>query len=150
MERLRERHEISDDEAADMKRIPYWPTPTQMASNPIAPGPEAESRQFMQYLNCWFYRELSQATHGTWAGMIDVLQGIVEAGKRKEGEADKKIINRFRSTQVFMSVSIMLSICCEIDRHFGYGFSDRTEVLWKFLSDESMIPREIYEHRYRH
>ena len=148
MERLRQRHKISDEEAGNLKRIPYWPIPGQMISNPAPPGPEAASRQFMQFLDYWFYRELSQSAHGTWPGMIEVVQGLVEAEKRKQGEADKTVILRFRSTQVFMSVSIMLSICCEVDRHFGYGFSDRTEVLWKFLADESMIPRELYQERY--
>ena len=150
LERLRQRHHISDTEAADIKTILYWPTPGQMVANPVDPGRGADSRQFMQYLNDWFYRELSQATHGTWAGLIEVLQGLVQADKRKRGESDKMIIRRFRSTQVFMSVAIMLSICCEIDRYFGYGFSERTEVLWKVLSNESMIAMELYEERYGH
>lgn len=61
----RARWGISDDQAANPRQVSYWPTPAKM----IPAATETETKEYLQYLNDWFYRELSQDSHLSWPGL---------------------------------------------------------------------------------
>jgi hypothetical protein len=80
---------------------------------------------------------------------MDELKFI--SGEDRDGverRLDEKII-QFRTTQVWMAVTLLLSLMSEIRVHFGYDLLENNlRFIWTAINGYSDISREVYEERY--
>ena len=137
---------VTDEERANINSIPYWPIPSQMIKSSMAPGPDAASRVFLRYLDAWFYRELSQQSHLSYPGLAD-RASLLLAAARNEPQAESNL-RQFKSTQVVMTITMMLAICSELETAFHFGFRTKIAVLWGIMNAGFPLSREVHEHRY--
>ena len=81
---------IAPSEAAAWGGIPYWPTPPQMLAknSPITPP----NRNFLQYVQDWLYRGLSQKAHVSAAGIVQAHISLL----LKEEEGREQILQKMK------------------------------------------------------
>lgn len=146
---------ITPSEKADLNRISRWPKMGQLRKR-LKNSPATLS--FLEYLDDWFYNSLSSHSHGEPMGVgemglhflgIDELKMI--SGEDRDGverRLDEKIV-QFRTTQVWMAVTLLLSLISEIRVHFGYDLLENNlRFVWTAINGYSEISREVYEERY--
>jgi hypothetical protein len=138
---------ITDEEAKNFKKmIDWWPTPARMIRHGLKPSdPLPDDRAFLEFLNDWYYRELSQESHLSYPGLAH-RGGLLWALDRKEERAEEHLIQN-KSTQMIMAVTLLLALCSEIEHRFNFGFKQRIVVLWAILN-ELPVPKEMYDKRY--
>jgi hypothetical protein len=138
---------ISAQERANLKLINFWPLPSQMVRFGLATTDTLPAtRAFLQYLNDWFYRELSQESHMSFPGLAHRGGMLMELDKKEPLIQEK--LDHNRSTQMVMTMTILLALGSEIDQNFNFGFKQRIMVLWGILSDALPIAKEVYQARY--
>jgi hypothetical protein len=105
-----------------------------------------ETRTFFEYLEDWFYRELSQESHLSFPGLA-TRAGLLEAAEKNMTDSDVHL-HQYKSVQATITFIIMLAICSEIELYFNFGLKERILVMWK-MSEALPIPKEIWERRYQ-
>jgi len=115
---------VSDAEAANLKLIEKWPLPGQM-KNHSALSPER--RAFLEYLYDWYYKEMSQDSHLSWAGMMRRAAPLLlpEFGDKaiRKWQLHKHISDSFATTMI-----LCLAIMSEIEIAFRFGLDIRLKV----------------------
>lgn len=139
MENMRSARDLP--RCGDTRRLNYWPTPSQMRNDASLSG---DRKHFLDYLNDWYYRELSSADHLSFPGLI--VRGT-PLMKRGTDESVAKL-NLLRSYWLEMTVILIMAILSEIQMEAAFSFSDRLKYIWRILID-SDNPREIYDLRYK-
>ena len=124
----------------------WWPNPGKMPSRASKP----ETRDFLQYLNDWFYREMSSQAHlgflsATKLGFL-IAHDTLDRDKREQIES--KGFPWFRAHQVVRTVTLLLCLISEIEHHFGFELEHRVVELWQIVSEPSPEPNEVYQKRY--
>jgi len=138
---------INKKEHDNLNLIHYWPIPSQMIRFGLNKKDELpETRAFMLFINDWFYRELSQESHLSYPGLARRGGILMELDGKAPSVQDK--LERNRSSQMVMALTLLLAICSEIEQRFNFGFKPRVMVLWGILSDALPIPKEVYAARY--
>jgi hypothetical protein len=143
---------ISATKAADPKLIKWWPTPGKMIMYGLSrmASPLPPTRVFMEYLNDWFYRNLSaqahQSLHGTLKTGVFVLAERLDLEKQEILE--NKLMPIFRSQQLGIAVDLLLALLSEIEVFFRFGLAPRAQYLWVFLSEYMPESKELYDLRY--
>ena len=74
--------------AEELLTTKYWPTPPQMKKQATFPV----TRDFLNYLEDWLYRELSSVSHLSLPGLISVARPLVlsarlDGAKRRTGKS---------------------------------------------------------------
>lgn len=131
---------ITEEEYKNPKLIEWWPIPSWMISKA-----RPDNQGFLQFLNDWYYRELSQESHLSFPGLV-ARGSLLMALDKKEEHAEEHLVQN-KSTQMVMAVTLLLGLCSEIEHHFNFGFKQRIVVLWGIFS-ELPIPKEMYDKRY--
>ncbi len=149
---------ITDEEKKDLNRILRWPKLGKIINRLKASYPESKTLPYLQFLNDWLYRELSTQSHiepkGVgemglhFVGMSD-LQAISREDPDKIKERLEQKLREFRTSQVWIGVTLILSLATEIDLHFEYGLRDKVAFYWSLFSAHSETAEEFYEERYR-
>lgn len=134
---------ITTDEAANLKRLPYWPIPSQMLGD-SALSPEAQA--LLRYLNDWFYKNLSAHVHLSWPGLVMRSAALLKYGDDIERT---ERLDKQRSDQVLMASLIALAFASEIEIHFQFGLGPRLLYVWGILIGYFGMARELYEPWYR-
>lgn len=138
---------ISEEERANPGSINYWPLPSRMIRYGLNRADDLpETRVFLQFINDWFYRELSQESHLSFPGLAH-RGGVLMELDKKEALAQEKLDHN-KSTQMVMTMTLLLALCSEIEHYFKFGFKQRIMVLWGILSAALPIPKEVYQARY--
>ncbi len=134
---------ITDTEAGDLKSIPRWPIPSKMARNR---GLSEDSKKLFEYLEAWFYRELSQETHLSYPGLAHrgstFLRGRDDP--LKENEWRKK-----RSDAAGYAIVLLLAFLSEVNSLCGFDLDEKCLYLWGVLKEYFPIADELYGERYR-
>jgi len=135
---------ISDAEAANLKLIEKWPLPGQM-KNHSALSPER--KQFLSYLYDWYYKEMSQDSHLSWAGMMRrsaplLLLTFGDKATRK-WQLDKQVSDSFATTMV-----LCLAIMSEIEIEFRFGLNARLKHMWSLINPVWGMGKELYDIRH--
>lgn len=142
LETSRQNFGISKDEAANPRTLPYWPTPGQMLrSGKLSDG----NKEFLQFLNDWMYRALSADTHMSAAGMIR-RHGFLLLSKEQGRE---KFLTKLKSDGVFTAVTLMVAICCEVNKICSFRKEERLAYLWRILVEYWGEAKDLFERRYR-
>lgn len=57
-------------------------------------------------------------------------------------------LKTFRTKQMWIAMTLLLSLASEIEIHFRFSREQDLNFLWTMFNNYSDIPKEIYEHRY--
>ncbi|GEM_PF-1731107 len=134
---------ITEAEVANLKAIQWWPIPPRMRKHPdLSEG----SRNFFEYLEAWFYRELSQETHLSYPGLAHRGSTFLRGRDDpiKESEWRKK-----RSDAVGYAIVLLLAFLSEVICLCGFDLYGRCRYLWGVLKEYLPFAEELYIERYR-
>jgi hypothetical protein len=142
---------ISASELAGPAQKATWPNPGRMPNYQIDPMTRPPDREFLAYLNDWFYREMSAEAHLSAFGLVK-LGALLLRHDLPEEQSDQ-IVNEFypkhRSVQVTRTVILLLCLVAELERHFSFGLAIRIIELWNVLGESAPEALEIFERRYK-
>jgi len=108
----------------------------------------------MEYLDDWLYRELSSLAHAQPLGFMEMsayfvgkhdLRGLPVLDPESELTDQLKL---FRSKQMWIAMTLLLSLATEIENHFRFSDQRDLKFIWTMFNDYSDIPKEIYNQRY--
>jgi hypothetical protein len=135
---------IASEESTDPKKfINYWPIPSQMIKGCHAPV----TREFMKFLEDWFYRELSQEAHLSQPGLISrAYPLIIDLPPER---IDEHIALR-RSMFAMTTITLTVALLSEIQGILRFPeISERLKYLWGLLKELWVDPKDLYERRYQ-
>nr|MDQ3820283.1 hypothetical protein [Acidobacteriota bacterium] len=140
------------EERNNLNNIRPWPrlskiiSRLEQAGSPVVP--------FIKYLDDWLYRELCEETHIEPAGLsrlgmyfLPVSDMKAIGGDDYEEKLNDKL-EEFRSTQVWIAITLILSLMSEIEIHFRFELDQRLAFIWTMVNEGSEIAKEIYDKRY--
>ena len=148
---------ITPEEEADLNRIRFWPKPFKAIGRLRREHPTSNAVNYIQFLDDWLYRELSTQSHLEPRGLgelglyfvgmkdLQIISGDDRDGVRER--LDHKI-QEFRTTQVWIAVTLIMSLVSEIEAHFGYGMKEDLLYFWALFSAHSETSQEIFKERY--
>jgi hypothetical protein len=138
--------QISPQEVANPKSIPRWPNAGAMATYGVSPlAPISPNRAFMQYLNDWFYADLSQQSHLGGQGMMKRSSPLLHA---RNSDERKATLNRNRYTAIGQAVTLTLGLASEVEAYFHFGLRTQLRYLWGVTTPVIVVAQEMYEKRY--
>ncbi|MCJ7654697.1 MAG: hypothetical protein MUO97_05250, partial [Dehalococcoidia bacterium] len=141
LEHQRQMFGISEQEAANPKVLQYWPIPGQMLRGKTL---SSETREFLQFLNDWVYKELSADAHMSAAGIMR-RHGFLLLEKE---EGRQKILSKLKSDGIFTSTTLLVAICTEINDICRYGREKKLSYLWRILVEYWGEAKDLFERRY--
>jgi|SRR3990172_1281659 len=137
LEGIRTEWGVSDEEAADLKRIKYWPIPSQMRAR-------TKDREFLDYLDDWFYKTLSQDAHLSFPGLAHRGAALlVKPGDERTAQLEKR-----RSQAVFTTITVVLALASEMEHLLKFGLSERLAYVWGVLIKYWEEADDLYKMRY--
>jgi hypothetical protein len=140
--------QISGEKQKNLRLIKYWPNPGKMPKHESTPSTDA--RPFLQYLNDWFYREMSSQSHLSFHGMMKLAMLALRRDYSPEIRRDieGKYLESFRAEQVSRTLTCTLTLLSELNISFQLSYGSRLLALWN--RGRHVVPdmREIYKHRY--
>jgi hypothetical protein len=102
----------------------------------------------------WLYRELSADSHLSFNGLI--RRGSYFAKKAlqptfgdKTTEKMNEVFDSYRMEMVWNTFTLVLSICSEINKHFGFDRAAKIESLWQIFIKHGDLPKQFYDRRYK-
>jgi len=107
--------------------------------------PLPSARQFLEYLNDWFYRDLSAESHLSGYGLMR-RGGVLLAPDKHENR--EEMLRKYKSDQVSITITLLLALASEIEAHFLFGLAERIKYVWCILNAYSIAARELYDRRY--
>lgn len=138
--------QISPEDVVNPKSIPSWPNAGAMATYGASPSaPIAPNRAFMQYLNDWFYADLSQQSHLGGQGMMKRSSPLLYERKSPERTAT---LNKNRYTWIGQAVTLTLALASEVEDYFHLGLRTQLTYLWGVTMPVIVVAQEMYEKRY--
>ena len=135
---------VTAEEAANPRTIRRWPTPPRMISSKML-SPDAQA--FFEYMQDWFYRELSQADHLSLPGLI---RRAVPFLQPPEEVRTQNMWKKLRSDCATQAIVLFLAFLTEITLLCRFDFGQRCAYLWGILKEYSPLAAEVYEARYQH
>lgn len=116
-----------------------WPTPSRMRDDRALSD---ERKTFLEYLEDWFYREMSQDSHLSLPGLIRRSSSLPRTVDRRS------VLEKQRSDGVFTTVTLVLALISEIVAEFDFELRDRTLYLWHVVVPFWGDAKELYTRRY--
>ena len=135
---------ITAQEAANPRTIPWWPTPARMIGSGML---SAEAQTFLEYMQDWFYRELSQADHLSLPGLIRRATNFLQP---PDDVRTQNVWKKLRSDCVTQAIVLFLAFLTEITLLCRFDLRQRCAYLWGILKEYSPVAAEVYEARYQH
>jgi len=145
-------YNITPEEQSDPTRIPRWPNPGKMPHYKVSGRkPLPDSRQFLAYLNDWFYRELSSQAHLSFEGLLKSAAPLFrETFLRAQQERLEEVqLPRFKQIQVGRTLMLVLALLSEIEVCLNFGLRAKLSYLWTVLGSYSPETKEVYDKRYQ-
>lgn len=133
---------IDEFEEKDFKKIKWWPTPPQMLKHSYK---NPETKQFLEFLNDWFYKELSSVSHLTLPGLSKAGVQLVRNQYNKE---EKEKLLTFKSNNVITTLVLFLALASEIEIIGKFDLRNRLSYLWGILVQYFSDARDLYDLRY--
>jgi hypothetical protein len=142
LEETKKKFGITEREASNPKKnLPHWPTPGKMKKRIQSP----DLKDFMQYLEDWFYADFSQASHLSWPGLAMMGAPFLRTNiNKKEG-----LLRKSRSNCAFYATTLIFAFFSELDNLLAFNNKEELKYLWTLVSEYWMITKELYEKRYK-
>jgi hypothetical protein len=135
----------------DIKEKNWWPNPGKMIDYGVDRNARPLTRQFLAYLNDWFYRETSAQNHQSSFGFLRIggllLADDPSLTDEQRARVESEFYPHYRAVQVSRSVIMLLALVSEIDHYFEFDLAPRVIELWTIVI---RVPegKEIYDKRY--
>jgi hypothetical protein len=150
---------VIDQNTENLKRL-YMPlgiTPKQAGDvvNEIKPWPlvgrmaaklTGVRKDYVTYLDDWYYKALSQESHPTWSGVGQTLSLL---DRRLDTGDQRHQLELYRSKQIAASLTFMLALATELDRELNFNESAGARFAWSVLVDADPDIRDFYDTLYR-
>ena len=120
----------------------FWPHPGQMRN---AVPLSVERKEFLNYLNDWYYKEFSAADHLSFPGLL--MRGSPLMW-HEDDEAPELKLNVLRSYFFTTTITLVMAILSEVQIEAGFGHANNLKYVWRILTDIDN-PKEIYDLRYK-
>ncbi|MFI5331959.1 MAG: hypothetical protein ACHQ2F_13145 [Desulfobaccales bacterium] len=134
---------ITDDEEQDFKKsIKHWPLPSQMKKHKKL---SSERKLFLEYLEDWFYKALSQDAHLSLRGLARHSRYLLFKRNR---ENDPREMIKQKSEIIGATVVLLLALMSEIEVEFSFGLATRLAYVWVIINSAFPQGQEIYNLRY--
>jgi hypothetical protein len=136
------RYGVSAAEVANPSSIKWFPNPGKMAKHKAVSPPSAT---FLTYMNDWFYKSLSAASHLSLPGLL------VRAGRLFEvhlSDDDEEFLKKYKSDCVLTAIIVLVALLSELQIQLSFDLAPRCKYLWGALSDFGAA-KEVYDARYR-
>jgi hypothetical protein len=132
---------ITEAEAGNPASAPYWPIPSRMKRVCST----TDAKIFLEYLEAWFYRELSQETHLSFPGLS--ARGGTYLRSRDDPIRESEWLKK-RSDAVAVAVTLLLAFLTEVNFVLGFDLSPRCAFVWVILGQYFGVADELYTARY--
>lgn len=137
---------ISPSEVADPRSIASWPNAGAMATYGVRPSaPVPPVRAFMQYLNDWFYADLSQQAHLGGHGIMKRSSPLLYPRESLQRQAT---LNKNRYVWIGQTLTLTLAVASEVEAYFRFGLRTDLRYVWGLTAPVIVIAQEMYEKRY--
>jgi len=128
---------LTPEDQVNLKRL-SWPTPGQLLRDKALSDP---ARHFLQYMNDWYYKELSADAHLSLPGLARRSLPLLE----KTSDFDRE-----RSTAVFTGLTAGMSILSEVHQSARWpDIGPRLEYIWTMLEQYWHDAAQVYRLRYK-
>jgi hypothetical protein len=104
-----------------------------------------ERKLFLEYLEDWFYKALSQDVHLSFRGLARHSSYFLSKMKRENDPGE--MIQR-KSQSIGTTVVLLLSLMSEIEVEFSFGLATRLSYVWVIINSAFPQGKEIYDLRY--
>jgi hypothetical protein len=135
---------IPPSKAENPREIQWWPNPGRMMRNVET---SEERRAFMQFLDAWYYKNLSAQSHLTCSGLV-MRAGVLLP--HQDTDNQDQVLNKQRSDNVAIAVILSIALLSEIEIELNLGLSERLRYVWGILIQYMGYAREMYTLRYAH
>lgn len=138
--------EITEEEKVSPKKsLKWWPNPGGMVTK--ATFSDSKRKEFLAFLNDWFYKNLSGDSHLSLLGLARRAGHLFDYG----GSADEPpdVLFKYRGQVTLDALSLYIAFLSEIAGQLEFSLEcKRLHECWAYLHawDEA---RELYEIRYR-
>jgi hypothetical protein len=131
---------LTADEIANPTTIDRWPLPSRMKKHTTNPDLAAH----FQYLEDWYYGNLSQDAHVSWLGFVRHTAGMLDLVDRDLTDD----LQREKLRVVSMTCTLLLALVSEIEMNLKFGLAGRVKVLWGITNEASLMSRELHARRF--
>ncbi len=125
------------------KEVAYWPIPSQMIKEPGLPTP---IKDFLIYLDDWFYGAYSQESHLSWPGLA--IRGSIFLLDIKS-DSDREKASKRRSDLLASAMLLLLMMLSEVSALFSLQHEKELQYIWTILLSYFGEAKEVYEKRYQ-
>ncbi len=141
---LAELTHLSEEEKINPTRhIEYWPLPSRMIKHCL----DQSIANYLDFLEDWFYRELSQETHLSHPGLISRAFPLVidiPPDKLREHLEGRK------SVAIVTSITLTIALLSEVQGILRFpGMDEKLKYLWTILQKYWTAPSDLYQKRYQ-
>lgn len=137
---------ISAEEVAQPAKMNRWPNAGAMVTYGLNPSTaKPPGRAFMEYLNDWFYKDLSQQAHLGGAGLMK--RASVLLNDRKDPER-QRALTKSKYVWIGQTIALTLALASEIEGHFHFGQRERLNYVWGLAAPVIGVVKELYDKRY--
>jgi hypothetical protein len=134
---------VTPQEASAPSSIPWWPNPGQMLrSGKLSP----QNLGYLQYLNDWFYRSLSSASHLSLPGFMIRSGYLFDA---RHSDKREEFLTKYKSDSVVTATILLVALISELELSVGFGLGPRCAYLWGALAPSFGAAQEVYSLRYQ-
>jgi hypothetical protein len=133
---------ITSAEEIGPKLILWWPNPGKMPDHVT----DTRLRAHLRYINDWFYKELSAASHLSWTGFARQAAHLI---KVPDAERDD-VLKKYRSDAFLTTITLVLALLSEIQIacRFGDGLDVKLKYLWSIVAAYWGDADALYKRRY--
>jgi hypothetical protein len=139
LENQRRTFGISQQEALNLKQIPYWPIPGKMIKQ------STKNKEFLRFLNDWVYKELSADAHMSAAGIMRHYGPLLLS----KNQGRNKFLFKLKSDSVFTATTLMVAICTEVNDICGYSRETKLSFIWGIIVEYWEEAKDFFERRYK-
>jgi hypothetical protein len=107
----------------------------------------ADSLKFLNYLNDWFYRDLSSSSHGHWMGLSTRAAQVLRI--QAKDDVQLKYAQKYKSDCLVEQVAVMLCLVSEIIAAAQFDNKPQANYIWAILAAYSLMTKELHEMRYQ-
>ncbi|HKV47204.1 MAG TPA: hypothetical protein VJN69_03880 [Candidatus Acidoferrales bacterium] len=135
---------ITSAQKAKPKTIDRWFGPYKLAQR------ATKHKNIMEYLNSWFYGEVSSQAHVNSAGLTSVAGFLITDFAPEE---HKGLVERYLTQYTFRhftrSLIVVLAVLHEISESFKLDYDETLARVWTLLGGYCDEAKEVYELRYK-
>jgi hypothetical protein len=141
IEEMKRGYGISLEEESNPRKVPYWPNPGKMARDKSLSSPRAS---YLGYLNDWFYKHLSSASHLSGLGLFSRANFFFE----EDEPTREDMLEHLRTAYLYDALVLLLALISEFQLELELGLADRAKYIWTVLGANCGAAKELFEHRY--